>query len=111
MQTTDPQIKRSHDVILETIRNMRIDIVRSLLQTENLRVYLRTEHKLPDPSNVRLEFIKRSLHELLICPIDLVHYGPMILEMKQAADLEVSSQACTGLVHKEITEALRSHLY
>jgi hypothetical protein len=98
-------------MILELIRNMRTDIVRSLLHTENLKAYLRDEHKLPEPSNVRLEFIKRSLHELLICPIDLVHYGPVILEMKQAIDLDIASQACTGLVHKEISETLRSHLY
>lgn len=111
MQTTDPQIKRTHDMILEQIRNMRTDIVRSLLHTENLKTYLRDEHKLPEPSNVRIEFIKRSLHELLICPIDLAHYGSVILEMKQVVDLDITSQACAGLVHKEIAETLRSHLY
>jgi len=111
MQTTDPQIKRTHDMILELIRNMRTDIVRSLLHTDNLKSYLRDEHKIKEMSNVRIEFIKRSLHELLICPIDLVHYGPVILDMKQAIDLDISSQACVGLVHKEITETLRSHLY
>lgn len=111
MQTTDPQLKRSHEMILDVIRNMRIDIVKSLLQTETLKAYLRTEHKIAEPSNVRIEFIKRSLHELLICPIDLVHYGPMILEMKHAADLEISTQACTNLVHKEISDVLKSHLY
>ena len=111
MQATDSQIKQSHDLILELIRNMRTDIVRSLLHTDTLKTYLRDEYKIAEPSNVRLEFIKRSLHELLICPIDLVHYGPVILEMTHAANPEMSVLDYSGLVHKEIAEVLKSHLY
>jgi hypothetical protein len=111
MQATDSQIKQSHDMILELIRNMRTDIVRSLLHTDTLKAYLRDEHKIAEPSNVRIEFIKRSLHELLICPIDLVHYGAVILEMTHAANPETSVHEYSGLVHREITEVLKSHLY
>jgi len=111
MHATDTQVKRSHDMILELIRNMRTDIVRRLLHTDALKIYLRDEHKIPEPSSVRIEFIKRSLHELLICPIDLVHYGPVILEMTHAVHPETSVHDYSGLVHKEITEVLKSHLY
>lgn len=47
-----------------------------------LAVYFR-DHFNKELSNVKREFLKRDLKELLIAPVDLVHYSKLITYVKE----------------------------
>lgn len=100
--------KQTPDTI-DRIRVLRNDLIKSLLVDENLLKYLFERHGLPDVSKVRLEFIKRSLQTLLISPVDLAHYGQLILETRK--DSEVVQENYLTLFYQDINKTIKNFVY
>lgn len=94
---------------IDRIRSMRNDIVKSLLVDESLVKYLLENYSLSSVSKVRQEFIKRSLQTLLISPVDLVHYGQLILEMRK--DNGAIPENYLTLFYQDIDKAIKSFVY
>jgi hypothetical protein len=100
--------KETPDTI-DRVRVLRNDLIKSLLVDENLLKYLLENHCLSDVSRVRQEFIKRSLQTLLISPVDLVHYGQLILEMRKGNG-PIPKNYLT-LFSQDIDRAIKSFVY
>lgn len=82
MNETDRQVaKLSVEQIVDLIRNNRNDLVKSLLNDDKLNSYF-LEHCKKELSAVKREFLKRDLKELLIAPVDLVHYSKLITQVR-----------------------------
>ncbi|HEY0744408.1 MAG TPA: hypothetical protein VGD40_23240 [Chryseosolibacter sp.] len=71
----------SVEKIVELIRAVRNDLIKEFLNDEVLNQYFRAHFK-RDLSNVKREFLKRDLKEMLIAPVDLVHYSKLITHVK-----------------------------
>jgi hypothetical protein len=106
--TSVDEKKQAPDTI-DRIRVLRNDLIKSLLFDESLLKYLLERHGLPDVSKVRQEFIKRSLQTLLISPVDLAHYGQLILEMRK--DNRAIPENYLTLFYQDIDKTIKSFVY
>jgi hypothetical protein len=100
-----PQRVLSDREIIELIRKRRNDLIKDLLNDDVLLSFLKTQHQVEKISEVKMEFIKRTLKEFLISPVDLVHYGQIILAMRTSVTaIDVS------LFNKDIGAVIKGHI-
>jgi hypothetical protein len=85
MQQIDSQkdvVPLSVDRVIDLIRIIRNDLVKDLLHDDYYLAAL-YESKYAKPlSNIKREFMKRDLKEMLISPVDLVHYAGLITHVR-----------------------------
>ncbi len=106
--TSVDEKKQTPDTI-DRIRVLRNDLIKSLLVDESLVKYLLERYSLSNVSKVRQEFIKRSLQTLLIAPVDLAHYGQLILVMRK--DNGAIPETYLTLFYQDIDKAIKSFVY
>jgi hypothetical protein len=85
MQKTDSNdsvTSLSIEKIIDLIRTARNEVVKDFLKDEILNEYYQGKFGKP-LSIVKREFFKRDLRELLIAPVDLVHYAKLITHIKE----------------------------
>jgi len=109
MQPEESIIRLSGENIIEMIRDNRNDVIQKLLNDEALKLYLQEIHFLPDVSAIKMEFIKRSLEELILTPVDLSHYTHLILEYRKTGSVFLSSNN-EKLFYQEIEKTIKSYL-
>lgn len=99
----------STEKIIDLIRNLRNDLIKEFLQDESLDRYLeKTYDKKISP--VKKEFLKRDLKELLISPVDLVHYSRLITHIKDTGAASLSLEN-SDLFYKDVAKILQKYLY
>jgi hypothetical protein len=99
----------STEKIIDLIRNLRNDLVKEYLQDDALDGYLeRTYNKKISP--IKKEFLKRDLKELLISPVDLVHYSRLITQIKDTGVASLSL-GNSDLFYKDLDKILSKYLY
>jgi hypothetical protein len=109
MQTEESIIRLSGDNIIEMIRDNRNDIIQKLFNDAALRHYLHEVHMLTEVSTIKIEFIKRSLKELILTPVDLSHYAQLILEYRKTGSV-VMSRHHQKLFYEEIEKTIKSYV-
>lgn len=72
----------STEKIIDLIRSLRNDLIKQFLKDDSIDLYCAKfyEKKI---SHVKKEFLIRELKELLISPIDLVHYSKLITQIRE----------------------------
>jgi hypothetical protein len=81
-ESKDSEAKLSIEKIIDLIRSVRNDLIKDLLNDHVLDDYYQQKFGKP-LSTVKREFFKRDLRELLITPVDLVHYSKFITHIKE----------------------------
>ena len=109
MPTDESLVRLSGDNIIELIRESRNDLISKLLHDDELNLYLKETFAISEVSQIKREFIKRALKELNLTPIDLSHYGQIILEMRKTGSLVVSSNN-EKLFYREIESSIKNYL-
>jgi hypothetical protein len=109
MPTDESLVRLSGDNIIELIRERRSDLISKLLHDDELNLYLKETFDISEVSQIKREFIKRALKELNLTPVDLSHYGQIILEMRKSGSLVISSNN-EKLFHREIERSIKTYL-
>jgi len=109
MPTDESLVRLSGDNIIELIRERRNDLISKLLRDDELNLYLKETFDLSEVSDIKREFIKRALKELNSVPIDLSHYGQIILEMRRSGSLVISSNN-ERLFYEDIENSIKNYL-
>jgi hypothetical protein len=109
MQTEESIIRSSGENIIEMIRDNRNDVIQKLLEDRALKLYLNEIHSLTEVSAIKIEFIKRSLKELILTPVDLSHYAQVILDYRKTGSVFLSSPH-EKLFYQEIEKAIKSYI-
>jgi hypothetical protein len=109
MQTDESLVRLSGDNIIELIRESRNDLITKLLNDDELNLYLKERFNISEVSLIKREFIKRGLKELNMSPVDLSHYGQIILDMRRTGSLVVSSNI-ERLFYQEIESSIKNYL-
>jgi len=109
MPTDDSLVRLSGDNIIELIRERRSDLISKLLHDDELNVYLKETFDISEVSQIKREFIKRALKDLNLAPVDLSHYGQIILEMRKSGSLVISSNN-EKLFYQEIENSVKNYL-
>lgn len=81
--------KVSDEYRIDLIRKLRNELIKYFLEDSNLRSYFKKRFKY-QPNALRMVFIKKELQDLLISPVDLVHYASLLIEMKQVGTASVT---------------------
>jgi hypothetical protein len=81
--STQDTTKLSIEKIIDLIRQIRNDLIKDFLLGDNLNTYFNEEYN-KELSNVKTEFLKRDLKELLIAPVDLSHYSTLIKYIRES---------------------------
>jgi hypothetical protein len=97
------------ETVISTVRDLRNGIIVSFLIDENLLAYFKSEYN-KDLSAVKKEFLKKDLHELLISPVDLVHYSGLIREIKESNNAAVMSKH-DALFYQELEAIFKKYSY
>ena len=99
----------SGDEVIELVRESRNELISKLLGSESLKQFLFEKCSLENVSDIKLEFIKRSLKELAGSAVDLSHYSSMILDIRRTGSMTVTKQNDTLFV-EDIKNAIRSYI-
>lgn len=110
MQIEETSIRRSGDNSIEVVLAYRNSLINSLLEPETLNQFLLREYSVDSPSAIKLEFIKRALKELNASPVDLSHYGHLILEIKRSGEVVITDHH-QKLFHQDIEKAIQNYLF
>jgi hypothetical protein len=109
MQTEESIIRLSGENIIEIIRDNRNEIIQKLLHDKALKLYLTDFHGLAEVSTLKLGFIKRSLKELMLTPVDPSHYAHLILDYRKSGSVIISRNH-EKLFFQEIEKSIQSYI-
>lgn len=96
--------------IIDVIRKLRNDLIKDFLDERNLIAYLSEQFRVMELSAIKIEFIKRDLKNLLIAPVDITWYKPIIDDYNTTGSASLS-EGNEKLFYKEIETVLRNYIY
>ena len=83
MNLNEVNTQWTEDRILELVRKLRNDLIKDFLDERHLKEYLSRNFRVMELSNIKIEFIKKDLKELLISPVNKNHYQNLIGQIKE----------------------------
>jgi hypothetical protein len=110
METSTIKTQWTDESITDLVRKLRNDLIKDFLDERFLKEYIDVQFRVKDLSNVRIEFIKKDLKELMISPVDFVHYQPLITHIK-LTDSAALTENNERLFYKELEKVLKRHIY
>ena len=108
--TSTDTVPWSEETIVDLIRKMRNDLIKDFLDERFLLEYLSGSYRVRELNNVKLELIKHDLKEMLINPVNVAHYAPLINLIRETGSASLSS-GNEELFYKEIESILKRFLY
>ena len=102
--------KWTEENILDLVRKVRNDLIKDFLDDRFLKQYLQQEFGIRELSAVKIEFIRTDLKELLIQPVDVVRYEPIIRQIRDT-DTASLSEKNEELFYQEIDRTLKNYIY
>ena len=102
-------IKQGHESNIDLIQKIRNDLVKDFLDERFLKEYLADHYHVRELSNVKVEFIKKELKELLQLPLDQVHYEPLLTRLQDTDATSLVDEE-EHLFYTEIEKVLRRYV-
>ena len=96
--------------VVDLIRTLRNDLIKDFLDERFLLEYLQNQYNQIELSRVKLEFIKKDLKQLLISPVDLEHYKPIIDDFNTNESFSLS-EGNEVHFYREIEKILKRFLF
>ncbi|HEY8936888.1 MAG TPA: hypothetical protein VIM65_16795 [Cyclobacteriaceae bacterium] len=105
-----PQLEKLPvEKIIDLVRQIRNDLVKDFMKGENIQAWFIKNYDKPI-SKIKREFLIRDLQELLIIPVDLVHYASLIKEIMDTNTANIS-KGNEGLFYQEIEKLFEKYKY
>jgi hypothetical protein len=101
--------KLSVEKVIDLVRQVRNDLVKDFLIKDNAQNYF-AEHYNKPLSTIKLEFLRRDLSELLISPVDLVHYSALIKAIRDTNCANLSN-GNNDLFYRELDVIFSKYKY
>lgn len=89
IEATRDSIPLSVEKIIDLVRSVRNDLINDFLKADRVSSYFEEQFN-KKITNVKKEFLKRDLKELLIAPVDLVYYAGLINQIKETNSVSIS---------------------
>lgn len=104
-----PLEKLSIEKVIDLVRQIRNDLIKDFLQGDNIQFYFQEQYEKPI-SKIKIEFLIRDLRELLILPVDLVHYASLIKDIRETNSANLS-RGNNNLFYKELELIFNKYRY
>jgi hypothetical protein len=108
LKTVDTQW--TDERIIDLVRKLRNDLIKDFLDERHMKEYVDQQFKVRELSAIKVEFIKKDLKELMIAPVNLNHYGPLISQIR-LTDSAALTEVNEKLFYKEVEGILKRYLY
>jgi hypothetical protein len=96
--------------ILELVRKLRNDLIKDFLDERHLKEYMSSKFRVNDLSNIKIEFIKKDLKELLISPVNMNHYQALIDQIRNTDSAGITEMN-EPLFYKELENIFKRYIY
>ncbi len=96
--------------VIDLVRKLRNDLIKDFLDERHMKEYIANQFRMRELSPIKVEFIKKELKELLISPVNLTHYEPLINQIK-TTDSAALTEVNEHLFYKELESLLKRFLY
>lgn len=110
MSLNDVNTKWTDERILELVRKLRNDLIKDFLDERQLKQYVANNFRVHDLSNIKIEFIRKDLKELLISPVNIDHYQGLIDQIRET-DTAGITETNEPLFYKELESIFKRYLY
>jgi hypothetical protein len=110
MSINDVNTQWTEERILELVRKLRNDLIKDFLDERHLKEYISNQFRVNELSNIRIEFIKKDLKELLISPVNTNHYQILIDQIRDT-DSAAISEMNEPLFYKELENIFKRYIY
>lgn len=100
--------KLNMEVIIDLVRTTRNELIKELLKNDSFANYFSSTFK-RDLSKIKTEFVRKELKEMLIHPVDLVHYSKLISQIKETKT--ASMQSSESFFYEEINTVLKKYCF
>lgn len=104
----NPQWTQDNDV--ELIRKLRDDLVKDFLDERYLKEFIFENYNVRELSNVKLEFVRKELKELLQSPLDVNHYDPILSYLRDTGSASLADGQ-DQLFYIDIEKILKRYIY
>jgi hypothetical protein len=109
--TTNTQISTwSEGHTLEIVRNLRNDLIKDFLDERNLVTYFSERFNMHDLTRVKIEFMKKDLKQMLIDPLDTLHYKELINQINETCSASITEKY-SDLFLKDVEKVLKKYNY
>ncbi|MBX2964085.1 MAG: hypothetical protein KF687_16350 [Cyclobacteriaceae bacterium] len=99
----------SEEAILDHVRTIRNNLIKDFLDERFLINHFSEVYHLKELTRVKVEFIKRDLKEMLIHPVDTVHYKEVMNQIRQSNSLEATEQH-ERLFYEDVTRLFKQYM-
>jgi hypothetical protein len=96
--------------ILDLVRKLRNDLIKDFLDERFLKEYLGEHFRVRELSQIKIEFIKKELKELLILPVNTAHYEQLINQIK-LTDSAALTETNEKLFYRELEGIFKKYIY
>jgi hypothetical protein len=103
------ETKISTERIIDLVREVRNGLIRDFMDDQNLKSWFLDQYK-KELSQIKTEFLKRDLKELMNSPVDLVHYAQLIRQMQELNSASIGSTN-NDLFYKELESIFKKYNY
>ncbi|HEX8041653.1 MAG TPA: hypothetical protein VF490_21045 [Chryseosolibacter sp.] len=110
MSLNEVNTKWTDERILELVRKLRNDLIKDFLDERQLKQYVANNFRVYDLSNIKIEFIKKDLKELLISPVNTNHYQGLIDQIRET-DTAGITETNEPLFYKELESIFKRYIY
>lgn len=100
----------SDENIIDLIRKVRNDLIKDFLDERFLNEYLAANFRIRELGKIPAEFIRNDLKDLLIHPVNTIHYQLLIRQIRDTDSASISA-GNEALFYKEVEMILKKHLY
>ena len=104
------EIRWTERNIIDLVRKLRNDLIKDFLDERYLREYVLNRYNVKELSPIKIEFIKQKLKQLLIAPVDTLHYLGLI-KLIGETDTASLSEGNEQLFYMEIEAVLKNYIY
>lgn len=112
MDKIDPvndSILLSIEKVIALIRSVRNDLISEFLKDDQLSNYYKAQFN-KELTEVKKEFLKRDLKELLTLPVDLAHYAKLISRIRETNTAFISKKD-NELFYQELDVIFKKYIY
>lgn len=96
--------------MIDRIRTSRNNKIKEFSEKRVVSEFFKQHHGI-ELSDRKYEFLLRDLNELLIAPVDLVHYSAVITEFKESPGKPGLSDHCNRLIMSELIRIFKKYTF
>ena len=102
--------EQSEESSTDLVQKLRNDVLKDFLDERYLREYIVTRYNMREVSNVKIEFAKKGLRELLSSPLDVAHYEPVLTSLRDSGPSSIE-EGNEPLVRQEVDKVLMQYIF